>query len=252
MVEAPVEPAPIKMLQRFERLVDALPYIFEPVGTHHRYERQRENQRAQQCERHRVRHGMEQFSGSAAQRVDRNVAGNDDRDGVKNGPVDIGRCGADYVVELIILPRAQAQLAINVFDHHECAVDDDSKVDRADRKQVRVNAFGVQADEREEQRQRNCESYDDGGPHADQKNKKYQQDEQHAADQVAFNRVDGHPDQVATIVKWVNLYVRRQDVLVEVVGHCLDALQHVLRLFAAAHQDHAFDGVVRIHEAKLA
>src|SRR6185437_13328074 len=70
--------------------------------------------------------------------------------------------------------------------------------------------------------------------------------------EVAFNRVDSHPDQVATIVKRMNFDVRRQDVLVEVVGHCLDALQDVLRLFAAAHQDHAFDRVVCVHEAKLA
>ena len=39
--------------------------------------------------------------------------------------------------------------------------------------------------------------------------------------------------------------------LVQLLGFCFDALQHVLRLLAAEHHDHAFDGVIGLVESEF-
>ena len=109
---------------------------------------------------------MEQFSGGAGERVDGQVTRYDHRDRIKNGAVDVARGGKNHVVERVGLAAARRQLAVNVLDHHDRAVNDDSEVDRAYAQQVCGLSCGVQKDEREEQRQWNCESGDYGGADA--------------------------------------------------------------------------------------
>ena len=58
-------------------------------------------------------------------------------------------------------------------------------------------------------------------------------------------------DQLAAVVERDDLHVLRQDASLSSRGLRLDALEHHLRLLAGAHQDDAFDGVVRCHEAEL-
>src|SRR5487761_546199 len=125
-------------------------------------------------------------------------------------------------MKFVILAFAESNLAVNVLRHHQGAVDDDSKIDGADREQIGVNALGMQADEGEEKREGNRQRDDDSSAKVDEKEKKNDEHEDHAAQQVVFDRVNGEPDEVASIVERVNFDVWRQDVLVEVIGHCLD------------------------------
>src|SRR6185437_14013722 len=69
--------------------------------------------------------------------------------------------------------------------------------------------------------------------------------------QVVLNRVDGQLHQVAAIVKRTHLYIGRQEAAVQILGLRFHSLQHILGLFAAPHQDHAFDRVVNVVEAEL-
>ena len=62
--------------------------------------------------------------------------------------------------------------------------------------------------------------------------------------QIVLDGVGGDANEVAAIVVRMNFYVGRQRVAVELVGFLFHAAQDVLRLLAAAHQDHAFDSVV--------
>ena len=59
-------------------------------------------------------------------------------------------------------------------------------------------------------------------------------------------------DEIAPVVVRHDLHVLRQHVVVELLRLRLDALEHRLRLLAGAHEDDAFDRVVRLVEAELA
>ena len=134
MVEAPRQLLPIFFLDPFERLVPPLAHAFlEPVRTHHRHERQREDERADQRHGHRVRHGVEELAGGTAERIDRNVTGDNHRHRIENRPVHVLRRFQNHFVEVVLLPFAFAEHPKNVLHHHQRAVDHDSEIDRADR-----------------------------------------------------------------------------------------------------------------------
>ncbi len=99
---------------------------------------------------------------------------------------------------------------------------------------------------------RNGERGDDRGAHAHQEKHQNDEHENHAAQKISFHRVGGDADEIAAVVEGVNFYVGRQNLCVQFKSFLLDAFQDVLRLFAAAHQDYAFDGVVIFLESKFA
>ena len=70
-------------------------------------------------------------------------------------------------------------------------------------------------------------------------------------EEIVQHRVRRERDEIAAVVVGNDLHVLRQDVIVQLSRLRLDALQHVLRLFAGAHENHAFHGVIRLVEAEL-
>src|SRR5487761_726817 len=252
MVEAPVQTPRVEILHGFEGLLDVLADILEPVRTQDGNERQGKKQRTEQGERHGIRHRMETLSGSAAEGVNGNVTGDNDRDRIKNRAVHIGSRRENHFVQFVILPLAQAQFAINVLDHDQGAVDDDSKIYGANGKQIGVDPFGVQTDKRKKQREGNRESDDHRSSEAEQEKDQNDEHESHSHHEVVLDGVDGQPNQIAAVVVGMDFYVLWQDMLIEVVCFGLDSFQDVLCLFAGAHQDDAFDGVVVVHKAKFA
>lgn len=152
----------------------------------------------------------------------------------------------------IRLVLARIKLAINVLDHHDRAVNDDSEINRANAEQVRGFAGRVQEDEGEQQRQRNGQGCYDGGARAHQKKDEYDQNKDHAAQKIPFNRIGGHPDEVAAVVVGPDFYIGWQNAIVEFDSLLLNPFQYILRLFSSAHQDDAFNGIVRFHETKFA
>ncbi len=142
--------------------------------------------------------------------------------------------------------------AEDVLHHHHGAVHDDSEIDGSDGEQVRRDVAPVEADERKEQRERDGGRDNQRGAHAEQKKSQDDEHQQHSAQQVAFNRLGGFGDQKMAIVKRHYLDVRRQDVLIDVVGLPIHPLEHSLRLLAHAHQDDALHRVVLLHVSEFA
>src|SRR5579859_1805466 len=109
---------------------------------------------------------------------------------------------------------AFAQLSINVLDHDDRAVDDDSEIDCADGKKVGCFACLVQEDESKQERQRNSEGGDDCSPNADQEKDEDDEDKDHAANEVPFDGIRGDAHKITAVVVGTDLYVGRKNVLV--------------------------------------
>src|ERR1700676_980182 len=245
MIEAPSEACGIGIADPIEdAIVFFLNAFLEPVGGEDGNNGKSENQRADERKGHGVRHGVEKFAGGASESVDGKVTGDDDGDGIENGAVDVAGGGENHFVELVSLSMTEAELAVNVLDHDDGAVNDDAEVDGADGEKVGGFTGGVKKDEGEEQGERDGKSGDDGGADADQEKDEHDEDEDHAANEVPFDGIGGHADQVAAVVERADFHVRGKNVAIEVCGFLLNGLQNRLRLFAAAHEDDAFDGVI--------
>ena len=153
---------------------------------------------------------------------------------------------------LYVLSFAQREFAVDVFDHHHGAVDDDSEIDGADGKQIGGNVVRMEHDEGKQKRERNGEGNNDGGAEADQEENQHNQNQHHAAKQVRFDRVGGQVDQFAAVIIRMNLDVGRQDLAVQFLGFCFNSFQDVLRLLPTQHENDAFDRIVIFLEAEFA
>src|SRR5277367_1556404 len=134
---------------------------------------------------------MKLFSGWAGERVNRDVSGDDDGDGIENGAVHVFRGGEDHFVQIVFLALAQAEFTVDVFHHHQRAVNDDAEVNRADGEQVGGDAARVQKNKREQQREWNGERDDNGGTHADQEENQDDEDQSHPQEHIFFHGVYG-------------------------------------------------------------
>ena len=139
---------------------------------------------------------------------------------------------------------AQAELAVDIFDHDDRAVNDDAEVDGADGEQVGGFAGSVKKDEGEEKSERNGKCGNDRSADAYEEKDKDNENEHHAAYEIPFDGVGGHFDEIAAVIVGANFDVGRKKIAIDLDGFFLDTLKDVLRLFAAAHEDDAFDGVV--------
>ena len=107
----------------------------------HGQQRQGAKQRAQQCERHGVRHGLEQLARWPGEHINRQVPGDDHRDRIENRPLHVARRRPDHFDEVQmrrptrsagILFVAGRQLAENILHHHHRSVHDDAEIDSPD------------------------------------------------------------------------------------------------------------------------
>src|SRR5260370_6679129 len=187
---------------------------------------------------------MKEFAGWSSESVNRKIAGNDDRDGIKNGAIDVARGVQQNFVQLVILAMALAKLAINVFHHDDGAVNDDAEVDGADREKICGLDVKVKKKKSKQQSERDGEGGDDRRTLANQKKDQDNQNQNHSAKQIAFNGISGHANQVTAIVVGPDANVARKQILVDFLGLPLHSFENVLGLLAAAHQNDAFDGIV--------
>ena len=115
------------------------------------------------------------------QRVDREVARDDDRNRIEDRSLDVPGRVADDFDDVELLAVACGQLAEDVLDHDDRAVDDHAEIDRADRQQVGRDVRPVQTDEREEQRERNGDGDDQRRADAEEQQSEDHEHEDHAA-----------------------------------------------------------------------
>src|SRR5580692_1707286 len=247
MIQAPLELFAIAAADALEYAIGLFPdAVLEPVGIEDRNERKGKKESADKGEGHGVGHGMEKPSGGAGEGIDREIAGDDDGDGVKDGAVDIASGGENDVVDFIFLAVAEAELAVDVFDHDDRAVDDDPEVDGADREKVCGFTGGMEKNESEKKSERHSERGNDGGSDADKEKDEDDKNERHAAKEVPFDGVGSDLDEIAAVVVRADFDVGGQKIAIDFDCFLLDTLENILRLLAAAHEDDAFDSVVVI------
>ncbi len=102
------------------------------------------------------------------------------------------------------------------------------------------------------QREWNSESDDNRRAKTDQEEDQNYQHQDHAAEQVIFHGIRGQLHQVAAIVIRVDLDIGRQDSPIQLLGLGFDALEYVLRLLAAQHEDDPLNRVVILLIAEFA
>src|SRR5690242_14398211 len=96
-------------------------------------------------------------------------------------------------------------------------------------------------DESKQQREGDGERHDDRSPDADQEKNQHDQYQNHPAKQIVLHRVGGQIDELAAVVIRNNFDVGRQNLAVQFLGLRFHALEDVLGLLAAEHEDDALD-----------
>ncbi len=143
-------------------------------------------------------HGFEQAPFDALQREDGQVGGDDDGDGVKHralhfvgGVEDLLFHGAAAVLA--------AQMANDVFHHDDGPVDDHAEIERAEREEIRGDAFQAEAGGGEQEREGNGEGDDDRAARVAEKEEENDDDEDDAVAEIVENGVGGEFEEVAAV-----------------------------------------------------
>src|SRR5260370_41693815 len=88
MVEAPVEASLVLIAnQVVDGILLFLYAALEPVGSEHGNDGEGQNKSADEREAHGVRHRVKEFSGGPGESVNRQIARDDDGDGIKDGAI---------------------------------------------------------------------------------------------------------------------------------------------------------------------
>src|SRR5271165_6365883 len=161
---------------------------------------------------------MKKPSRGPSQRIDGEITGDDDGDGIKNGAIHIARGGENDLVEFIFLAMAEAELAVNVFNHDDGAVNDDAEVYGADGEEVGGFTGGVEKDEGKQKSERNGERGNNGSTDANQKEDQDDENECHAPKKIPFDRVGGDFDEIAAVIVGTHFDVGREKIAVNFDG----------------------------------
>src|SRR5579859_5769493 len=186
-----------------------------------------------------------------AERINRQITGKNNGNRIEDRPVHIFCCRENNFVQLVRPSLPQRQFAVNVFNHHDGAINDDAKINGADGEQICGYIVRVEHDEGKQKRERNGQSHNESGAEADQKEDQHNQNQEHAAKQICFHGVGGQVHQLAAVIIRMNLDVGGQYLAVQFLSLCFHSLEHVLRLFPTQHEDDAFDGIVVLLKAEF-
>ncbi len=106
---------------------------------------------------------------------------------------------------------AVGEVADDVFDHDDRAVDDHAEVECAEREQVGGDVRLVEADGGEDQRERNGEGDDDGAAGIAEEQEQDDDDEDDAFGEVVQDGVGGVVQQLGAVEEGDDLYAGRKD-----------------------------------------
>ena len=142
-------------------------------------------------------------------------------------------------------PRRFGQASENVLDENDGCDHDKSKIDGADRQQVRGFAHEGQNDDREGERERDGRRDDDGAAQVAQKQPLHGEDEATPSDQIPHHFLGRQADQAGAVVNALEAHAGRQNPrAIDLVHLRFDAMDGRRRLLAAAHEDDALNDVV--------
>ncbi len=143
-----------------------------------------EDERAEEGEGDGPGHGLEEPAFDRLQREDGQVRGDDDRDGVEDGPLDLVGGLADLLHRGLVGIALVAEMADDVFDHHDGALDDHAEVERAEREEVRRDVAEVETDRGEQEGEGDRDGDDERAAEVAEKQKENDGDEDDALGKV--------------------------------------------------------------------
>src|ERR1035438_5126308 len=230
------------------RVMPLLHVLSEQEAAKDRRDGHGKEQRAQQRERDRPGHGLEQAALHALQGEDGDIGGDDDADGIDHGTLHFVR-GVAHGVEVVgVCGLGTAEVADDILDHHHGAFHHHAEIERAERKQVGRNVIQVEADGREQQRKRNSERDDERAARVAQEHEKDQGHQDDALGEVVQHRVRGEVNQDAAVEEGNDLHAGRQDAVVELVDLGVDGVEGFVGVGAFAQKDDAFHDVAVISD----
>ena len=125
-----------------------------------------------------------------------------------------------------------------VLHHHDGAIDDGAKVDRAQTHKVYRNAEDVHADKTEEQRQRNRHRHNQRRAPVAEKDQKNNNDKRSSFDQILLDCSCRGVDHIRLVIKRNDLCTIRQ---IQLGNLLLDLLDDLLSVFSTENDHHAGD-----------
>ncbi len=207
-----------------------------------------EDQSAEQGEGDGPGHGLEEAAFHRLQGEDGQVGGDDDADGVEDGPLDFVGGFADLLHDRLVGLAMMAEMANDVLDHDDRAVDDHAEVQRAEGEQVGGDVAEVEADGGEHQREGDRDGDDQGAAQVPEEDEEDDDDQDDALGQVVEDGGGGEMEEIAAIEERDDLHAGRENVIVEFLHLGVDSLEGGVGVLALLEEDDAFDDVVVVDE----
>jgi len=137
--------------------------------------------------------------------------------------------------------RTRAASRAAPLHHDDRAVDDDPEVERADTQQAERYAARIHADEGEEQRERDDERGEQGGPGAQQKHEQDADHDEEPGDEDMGDGAQGALDEVGAVVDRDEPNALGQSRGIQLLDGGADTREDFTGVLAAAHQDDPLD-----------
>ena len=199
-----------------------------------------------------MRHRREDHPRHAGEREQGEEGHGDDQHREEHGRADLrGR----RPHALLDRPSARAaQVPVDVLDHDDGRIDDDSEIDRAQRDEVRGRPGGDHPAEGREQGERDVHCRQRGRAGLTEEHPEHQRDQRHADEQVLDHRARGQVHQLLAVVVRLDGHAgREQVVLADLLDLVVHPGQRLERVAAVAHQHDALHHVgldVLAHDAE--
>ena len=194
-------------------------------------------------------HGLEQAAFDALQSENRQIGGDDDGEGVENGPLDFVRRVADMLHRRLVPGRRGGLKWRTMFSMMTTAPSTTMPKSSAPR-ESRFAGMLLRSRQMEanSKRERNGQGDDERAAKIPEEEKQNHRDQQDSGGQIVQHGVRGEMKQIAAIEKWDDFHARRQDVVVELFDFLVNGRRAFVGIRALAQQHDAFHDVVVIDD----
>ena len=144
---------------------------------------------------------------------------------------------------LAVAPRI-AEMMNDVVGHDHGTVDEDAKVNCADREKSDRNLGEVHQHQREQEREWNREDDQRGDRWASQEDEQHQHHERNAHEDAVADRLQRARYEKRAVVKRLDAHALGKHGRIQLLDFILYAVEHLRRIFAATQQHDSFDRLV--------
>ena len=229
-------------------------HVWHGVTQQRWHQHQGQQYRAEQGKRKGVRHRRKYFSFNTLKGKDGQEGQNNDGLGKQDRPPEIHRRLAQRLhpptqalMHGIVVAGAHGQPHHQSLHQHHRTIDDDAKINRAQRNQIGGNAFGIHQNKRGKQRQWNDGGHRKGGIQIAQEQQQHRHHQHRAHRQIMRDRLHRVLHQLRTVIVGFDRYAGRQ-LLLHPFQLALQIGNHHGGVLPLDHLHDALNDVVRIVE----